>query len=209
MTTSKKMHIISLGERLGVKDENNHPVKGQRILVSKNNEPPFVQDSSQKNREVLRLHLDRGDITFNFAPKSRAYTELKQKDPNRPSVLIYNSSNINYFGILDRRIALGTIKAFDLENKISGYSDMINNIFGNTPLAYITFSQEGPFDKIRLYHDKKRYNKEDYKVEFGYTKGSLRGKVSIFTIPTLEEYLSDFMTDIPDASQDFISLKEF
>src|SRR3989344_4870640 len=147
MTTSKKMHVISLGERLGVK-LNEDSIKGKRVLISKNNEPPFVQDSSQKNREVLRLHLDRGDITFNFAPKSRAYTQVQQKNPNKPSILFYNSLNIHYFDILERRITLGTIRAFDIENKISGYNKMINDLLINTPLAYITFSQEGLFDKI-------------------------------------------------------------
>lgn len=188
MTKNIQMHKINLGARL---------------LVSKAKDLPFAQYASQ-NREVLCIHTDKGDITFNFAPKTKAYTAIEQLEPNRPPILIYNSSNIPYLEILERRMGLGTIRAFEMSRELSQYKEQLRKIFEQSALAYITFTQEGPFDKIRLYH-----SKDDYKIEFGYKRGSLRGKISVISTPEDKDFVSPFMDDIPKAREDFISLEGY
>lgn len=188
MTKNTPMHIISLGARL---------------LCSKNKEPPFVQKLGQ-NREVLCIHTDIGDITFNFAPGSRAYTAIQKENPNDPPLLIYNPSNIPYLSTLERRKSIGTIRAFETTQRISGYKEFLRKNFEQRSLTYLTFTKEGPFDKIRMYH-----RKDDYKIEFGYKRGSLRGKISVISAPKDEDFVSPFMYDIPKAREDFIAIEDY
>lgn len=186
MTKIQQVHTISLGARL---------------LVSKGNDPPFVQIPGQ-NKETLIIHTNRGDITFNFAPGSWAYTQVYPRDERQKQVVRYNPSNVPFYGMIQRQISLGTLDAFERESKLHGYEKFIKEQFEQSQMAFLYFIRDNLFDRIRIYHQE-----EHPGVEFAYKQKSLRGRAIVTTSPTMEEIVDSIIFDVPRVREDYIQLE--